>query len=230
VTVSWSAAVSFKLPEVPVIVTVTVPVVAVELAVRLRVLVVVAGFGLNDAVTPGGNPDAARMTSPVNPFTGVTVTVLFPSAPPLAIVSASGEADKVKLFTKALTLRLRVVEFVNVPDVPVIFTVAAPVVAVEAAVRVNVLVLVPGFGLNAAVIPVGRPDAERVTSPVKPFVASMLIVVVAFPPCTRASVSGSVDKAKFGAIPGQLFTRLKALMLPIPVAKSHPVVAVYAGS
>jgi hypothetical protein len=226
VTVIWRAAVSVRLPEVPVIVTVTVPVVVVELAVRLRVLVDVAGFGLKTAVTPAGNPEAASVTSPVNPLTGVIVTVLFPAAPPFAIVTASGEADKVKLFTRELTVRLSVVEFVNVPEVPVIFTVTAPVVAVEAAVRVSVLVLVPGFGLNAAVIPLGRPDAASVTLPSNPFVESMLIVLVAFPPWTSVSASGSLNKAKFGATPGQLFTRLKALMLPIPVAKSHPVVAV----
>ena len=34
---------------------------------------VVVGFGLNDAVTPLGRPEADRVTPPVNPFEGVTV-------------------------------------------------------------------------------------------------------------------------------------------------------------
>jgi len=43
-----------KLPEVPVTTTEKVPVVAVLLAARVSVLEVVAGFVLNEAVTPLG--------------------------------------------------------------------------------------------------------------------------------------------------------------------------------
>ena len=50
---------------------------AVLLAVNVSVLVLVAGFGLNDAVTPVGRPDAARVTAPVNPLIGFTMMVLF---------------------------------------------------------------------------------------------------------------------------------------------------------
>lgn len=63
-------------------VTVTVPVVAVPLAVSVNTLVLVAGFVPNKAVTPVGNPDAESDTFPENPFTGVSVTVLVPPAPP----------------------------------------------------------------------------------------------------------------------------------------------------
>ncbi len=55
--------------EVPVIVTVDVPDAAEELAARVSVL------PLNEAVTPLGKPEAARVTVPVNPFTSVTVMV-----------------------------------------------------------------------------------------------------------------------------------------------------------
>ena len=57
-----------KLPDRPVIVTGTVPMVAVLLAVNVNVLVVVAGFGLNEAVTPLGRPEADKLTLPLNPF------------------------------------------------------------------------------------------------------------------------------------------------------------------
>ena len=70
-----------RLPEVPVIVTVVVPVVAVALAVNVSVLDDVAGFGLKDAVTPLGRPEAARLTLPLNPFAGVMLTVLVPLVP-----------------------------------------------------------------------------------------------------------------------------------------------------
>lgn len=69
-------------PDVPVIVTVTgPPVAAVLFAVNVNKLEpVVVGFGLNDAVTPLGRPEADRVTPPVNPFEGVTVmlSVLLP--------------------------------------------------------------------------------------------------------------------------------------------------------
>jgi hypothetical protein len=84
-----------KLPEVPVMVTVAVPVVAVPLAVSVNVLVVVAGFVLNDAVTPLGNPDADRLTLPLNPFCAVTVIVLVPLVP-CVIVKLLGDPERAK--------------------------------------------------------------------------------------------------------------------------------------
>jgi hypothetical protein len=64
-----------------VIVIVVVPGVAAALAVNVRVLDDVAGFELNDAVTPLGRPDAARLTLPLNPLAGVMLTVLVPLVP-----------------------------------------------------------------------------------------------------------------------------------------------------
>jgi hypothetical protein len=57
-----------KLADVPLIVTVNVPLAALLLAVNVMVLAEVAGFGLNDAVTPLGWPDADNVTLPVKPF------------------------------------------------------------------------------------------------------------------------------------------------------------------
>ena len=57
-----------RLPEVPLIVRVTLPVVAALVAVRVKTLDVVAGFGLNDAVTPAGRPDTVKPTLPPKPF------------------------------------------------------------------------------------------------------------------------------------------------------------------
>jgi len=61
--------------------TAAVVAAAVLLAVNLSVLEFVAGFGVNDAVTPVGRPDAARVTVPVNPGVGVTVIALVPLVP-----------------------------------------------------------------------------------------------------------------------------------------------------
>jgi hypothetical protein len=64
-----------------VIVTVDIPEVAVLLAVSVKTLVVVVGFVPNAAVTPVGKPDADKLTLPVKPLCGVTVTVLEPLDP-----------------------------------------------------------------------------------------------------------------------------------------------------
>jgi len=64
-----------------VIVTVDIPAVAVLLAVSVKTLVVVVGFVPNAAVTPVGKPDADKLTLPVKPLCGVTVTVLEPLDP-----------------------------------------------------------------------------------------------------------------------------------------------------
>ena len=68
-------------PDVPVTVIGVVPPGAVALAVKVNTLVVVAGFGTNDAVTPLGSPDTAKLVLPENRFTGFTVIVLVPSLP-----------------------------------------------------------------------------------------------------------------------------------------------------
>ena len=95
-TVRARVVVATRLPEVPVMVTVAVPVVAVALAVNVNVLLEAVGFGLKPAVTPLGNPDAARLTLPENPPRSVTVMVLVP-LPPCVIVRLLGESERVKL-------------------------------------------------------------------------------------------------------------------------------------
>jgi hypothetical protein len=176
--VSVIVVVAVRLPDVPVMVTVVVPAFAVALAVKVKTLVEVAGFGLKEAVTPAGNLELVSVTLPENPLTGVMVMVVVPLAPPLAMLTADGEAERLKLCTKALTVRLMVVLAVKLPDVPVMVTVTVPAVAVPLAVNVSVLVLVAGFGLNPAVTPVGKPLAARVTLPLNPSTAVIVIVLV----------------------------------------------------
>jgi len=67
VTVNETVVVADRLPDVPVMVTVEVPTVADELAEKVTTLVPVVGFVPKDALTPLGSPEAASVTSPVNP-------------------------------------------------------------------------------------------------------------------------------------------------------------------
>ena len=67
---------------------------------------------------------------------------------------------------------------VKLPDVPVTVTLAVPVVAVPLAVIVKVLVFVVLGGLNDAVTPLGKPETDRLTLPLKPFCGVTAMVLV----------------------------------------------------
>jgi hypothetical protein len=81
-TVKASEVEEVREPLVPVTVTIADPMLAALLAVSVNTLVPAVEFGLKDAVTPLGNPEAARVTVPVNPFAPVTVMVDVLEAPP----------------------------------------------------------------------------------------------------------------------------------------------------
>jgi hypothetical protein len=71
----------------------------------------------------------------------------------------------------AVTVSPIVVARIKLPDVPVIVTVDVPTTAeLDAAVPATLP------ALNAAVTPLGRPDAARLTLPLKPFCALPVIV------------------------------------------------------
>ena len=211
VTVRPSVLVFVKLPEVPEMVTVAVPVVAVLPAVSVKVLEVVAILGLKMAVTPLGRPEADRVTPPLKPFWGVMVTVL-ERLVPCVMFKLAGDADRLK-FGAVVTVSAIVVALVKVPDVPEIVTVAVPVVAVLLAVRVKVLVVVAGFVLNDAVTPLGRPDVDRVTPPLKPFRALTVIVLVPVFPCRMLRLPGDADSVKFG---GAVTVNVTGLLSSMP--------------
>jgi hypothetical protein len=116
------------------------------------------------------------------------------------------------------------VELVKLPAEPVTVTLNAPMAAVPLAVSVNVLVLAVLLGLKDAVTPPGRPDADKLTPLLKPFCGVTVIVLVPAVPCVIVKLLGDAERAKCGVEAGQLFTKLAALTLPIPVAKSQPVV------
>jgi len=80
------------------------------------------------------------------------------------------------------TVSVNVVEFVKLPDTPVMVTGTVPVAAVALAVRVSVLVEVVGFGTNPVVTPLGRPEADSVTLPLKPPVSVTVMVLVTLLP------------------------------------------------
>jgi hypothetical protein len=87
-----------------------------------------------------------------------------------------------------------VVVFVKLPDVPVTVTVTVPVVAVLLAVKVSVLLLAVLVGLNDAVTPLGRPDADKLTLPLKPFCGVTVMVLVPVVPCAIVMLFGDAER------------------------------------
>src|ERR1041384_1588254 len=76
-------------------VTVKVPAVAVAEAVSVRGVVVEAGLGLKDAVTPVGRPEADKLTLLLNPLRAEIAMVLPPDVPCVTATEA-GEAERLK--------------------------------------------------------------------------------------------------------------------------------------
>ena len=56
-----------------------------------------------------------------------------------------------------------------------------------------------GLAEKPAVTPLGRPEAAKVTLPVKPFSGLTVIVLVALLPCVTDRLFGDGERVKFGA-------------------------------
>jgi len=195
-------AVRVRPPPVPVTVTVAGPVVAVLEAASVRLaLAPVVETGLNAAVTPLGSPLAVNATLLANPPVRAMLTLLVPLAPLLNVrLVALGESVKFGV-AGALTVRRIVVVRVSPPPVPVIVTLAGPVVAVLEAARVSMLLFpVVEAGLNAAVTPDGNPLAARATLLVKPPLRVIAIVLVPFAPRLIVRLEELDESEKLGVV------------------------------
>lgn len=119
--------------------TVNVPVAAALPADSVNALVVMAGLGMNEAVTPLGKPEADRLTLPLNPFMGVTVIVVVAPVP-CAMLKLPVAAERPKS-AEGTTVTPTVVVAVKLPDVPATVTEKVPLLAVALAVMVSTVLL-----------------------------------------------------------------------------------------
>ena len=76
-------------------------------------------------------------------------------------------------------------------------TVEVPVAAVALAVSVNELVVVAEAGLKDAVTPLGKPDADKLTLPLKPFRGATVMVLEPLNPWATVRVFGDAERLKF---------------------------------
>ena len=231
-TVSAMLALWVNAPDVPVTVTVAAPTVAPAEAVNVSVEVAlplaggVTGLVENAAVTPAGSPLALNVVAALKLFWLVMVTVLA-LFPPCVTVTEAGDRPMVKFgVAAAFTVRLSVALCVVEPDVPVIVTVAVPVVADAEAVSVSVEETLPpdagvtGFGENAAVTPAGRPLALSVVAAWKPFKLEIVTVLAPLDPCVTDKEDGESAMLKSGDAvpphPGNLKLLMRVFQLKLP--------------
>jgi hypothetical protein len=194
-TVSVIVVLALRLPEVPAMVTTLVPGAAELLAVNVTELEPLVVAGLKAAVTPAGRPAADRVTLPLKPFWPATVMVL-PPVPPSNTLSAPDEEARLKLGTG--TVNVIVVLAVRVPEVPAMVTTLVPGAAELLAVNVTELEPLVVAGLKAAVTPAGRPAADRVTLPLKPFWPATEMVLPPVPPSNTLSAPDEEARLKLG--------------------------------
>ena len=117
-----------------------------------------------------------------------------------------------------------------------IVTVAVPTVAVEEAVSVRVEVALPlaggvtGFVENAAVTPLGKPDAARVVAELNPPVLVMVIVLVPLLPCVTVTEVGDAAMVKLGVaveftVSARVVDAVRLPEVPVMVTVDVPAVA-----
>ncbi len=88
------------------------------------------------------------------------------------------------------------------------------------------LLVIAGLVPKLALTPLGRLETVKFTLPLNPFRGWIVMVVEPDAPCKKARLAGDAERVKPGCDEdvGQLLTKLAALMVPIPVAKSQPTV------
>ena len=114
----------------------------------------------------------------------------------------------------------------KLPEVPVTVTVEVPIAAVPVPDSVKRLLVDVGFAPKLPLIPPGRPDTLKFTLLLNPFKGLIVMVVELAAPWKSVKLVGDAERVKLGCgeDEGQLLTKLAALTVPIPVAKSQPVV------
>ena len=92
--------------------------------------------------------------------------------------SRSDQPDGIAGFNRGRIESVIVAEFVRALALPVMVTAKLPILAALLTVKVSVLVLLVLVGLKDAVTPLGSPETDKLTLPLKPFCGVTVIVLV----------------------------------------------------
>jgi hypothetical protein len=215
----FSALVAAVVFTVSTSVAVVVPFTVTELVARLHV----AG-----SVVAAGVIAQVRFTVPLNPFCEVTVMVaVFPVVAPGAIVIVVVPPGLPVNVGAEVTVRATVVVAVSNPEVPVMVTVAVPMAAVLSAESVSTLEPVVGLVAKAAVTPLGRPVAARVTLKTKLPTSVTEMVLVPLVPSATESEDGEDESVKPAlTVSAMVVDAVSAPDVPVMVTVAGPVAAV----
>ena len=111
-------------------------------------------------------------------------------------MSRSYQPEGIEGFKGGTIERVMVALLVSEPAVPVTVMENSPALAVLLAVRVSVLVLLVLAGLNDAVTPLGRPEADKLTLLLNPPCGVTVMVLVPLAASEIVRLLGEVDNAK----------------------------------
>lgn len=198
-----------------------VPLILTEVRFRLHV-----GMSLTLVIEVVTAQD--RFTVPLNPFVPTTLIVpVFPVvAPGVTVIDFVSSEPPVKLGCAVMLSATLVVAF-NVPEVPVMVTVAGLDMTTDEVLAASVSTCVPTADPAAkeAVTPPGRPLAARVTLPEKPPTAVTVIVLVPLLPWATETLVGDADSVKLGAVIVYVAEAIALLLYP-PAAAMASMVSV----
>jgi hypothetical protein len=152
---------------------------------------------LNDAVTPVGTPDAARLTVPLPVARLTTPMVVLALLPPGIRVRLLGEEVRLKFDPGTVSDTGAVVT--AVPEVPVMVNVDVPDAAVLLALRISKLMLLVLGGLKKAVTPLGSPETLRLTLPVRLVELPTMTTMPMLAPGARVTLLMEVESVKLDA-------------------------------
>jgi len=138
----------------------------------------------------------------------------------LVATTAARFGDTLTVTLGAATVRLMFAVCDNVPEAPVAIRVAFPCGAAPVAVSAKVAVVDVLRGLKDAVTPLGSPETDRLTLPLKPFCPITVIALVMVPPWPMFGLEGDAERVKLGGgggvtLPPPHPARLKAAITAI---------------
>ena len=118
---------------------------------------------------------------------------------------------------------MAVAVLMRLPEAPATVTVYVPIGVVPVADKVKRLVDVAGFVAKLALIPLGKPETLKFTLLLNPLRGLIVMLIEPEAPWRKVRLVGDTESVKCGSEDeGQLLTKLAALTVPMPVAKSQP--------
>src|SRR5881409_654285 len=197
-------------PPVPVTVMVEVPVGVVEDVLMVKLVEQVGEHAVeeNNALAPVGNPEAEKDTDCVVPDTSAALMELETEAPWLTALLPPFVSEKLKEVDAGFTVKLKLVVLATAAAIPFTVMVEVPMGVVEDVLMVRAVeqVGVHAVGENAAVAPVGNPEAEKVTACAVPDTSAALMELATEAPWLTALLPPFVsEKLKAEGAPTPFF-------------------------